>query len=80
MLSKILFRYVYITYLIVSVRYELILFFFKDLTNFYMQYRAIDPYLKRKTPTAIGNKQLFQNVEDRKKLVKITNLKIVLLN
>ena len=29
----------------------------------------IEPYLKRKTPTAIGDKQLYQSVEDRKKLV-----------
>lgn len=35
-----------------------------------MQYKMIEPYLKRKTPTAIGDKQLFQSVDDRKKLVK----------
>ncbi len=29
----------------------------------------IEPYLKRKTPTPIGDKQLYQSVEDRKKLV-----------
>jgi hypothetical protein len=34
-----------------------------------MQYKMIEPYLKRKTPTAIGDKQLFQSVDDRKKLV-----------
>ena len=36
-----------------------------------MQYKIIEPYLKRKTPTKIGDKQLFQSVEDRKKLVKL---------
>jgi hypothetical protein len=34
-----------------------------------MQYKTIEPYLKRKTETPIGDKQLFQSVEDRKKLV-----------
>ncbi len=29
----------------------------------------IEPYLKRKTPIEIGDKQLYQSVEDRKKLV-----------
>jgi len=36
-----------------------------------MQYKTIEPYLKRKTATPIGDKQLFQSVEDRKKLVGI---------
>jgi hypothetical protein len=36
-----------------------------------MQYKTIEPYLKRKTPTPIGDKQLFQSVEDRKKLVSL---------
>ncbi|CAF3918864.1 unnamed protein product [Rotaria sp. Silwood2] len=39
-----------------------------DFTNFYLQYKMIEPYLKRKRPTAVGDKQLFQSVEDRKKL------------
>lgn len=34
-----------------------------------MQYKMIEPYLKRKTLTPIGDKQLFQSVDDRKKLV-----------
>ena len=29
----------------------------------------IEPYLKRKTATPIGDKQLFQSIDDRKKLV-----------
>lgn len=36
-----------------------------------MQYKMIEPYLKRKTTTNIGDKQFFQSVEDRKKLVCI---------
>ena len=32
----------------------------------------IEPYLKRKTSISIGDKQLFQSVEDRKKLVSIS--------
>lgn len=39
-----------------------------DFTNFYMQYKMIEPYLKRKTPINIGDKQLYQSEEDRKKL------------
>ena len=34
-----------------------------------MQYKMIEPYLKRKTPINIGDKQLYQSEEDRKKLV-----------
>lgn len=41
-----------------------------------MQYKMIEPYLKRKTPTGIGDKQLFQSVDDRKKLVCITYEKV----
>jgi hypothetical protein len=49
-----------------------------------MQYKMIEPYLKRKTPTPIGNQQLFQSVDDRKKLVCIyfeisSFLKLILL-
>ncbi|CAF3690512.1 unnamed protein product [Rotaria socialis] len=39
-----------------------------DFTNFYMQYKMIEPYLKRKTSTPVGDKQLYQSEEDRKKL------------
>ncbi|CAF1502110.1 unnamed protein product [Rotaria sordida] len=38
------------------------------LLIFICNYKMIEPYLKRKTPTAVGNKQLFQSVEDRKKM------------
>ncbi|RDD43237.1 Succinate dehydrogenase [ubiquinone] iron-sulfur subunit, mitochondrial [Trichoplax sp. H2] len=39
-----------------------------DMNNFYDQYRGIEPYLKRKKDTTIGQEQLHQSVEDRKKL------------
>ena len=37
-----------------------------------MQYKMIEPYLKRKTSINIGDKQLYQSIDDRKKLVRIT--------
>lgn len=39
-----------------------------DMTNFYTQYKSIDPYLKRKTPKENPNKEYLQSPEDRKKL------------
>lgn len=39
-----------------------------DMTNFYMQYKAIEPYLKRKTGKAEGQKEYLQTVDDRAKL------------
>lgn len=39
-----------------------------DLTNFYNQYKSIEPWLKRKTKKAEGQKEFYQSVEDRKKL------------
>jgi len=38
-----------------------------DMTNFYDQYAAIEPYLKKKTENTTGKENL-QSVEDRKKL------------
>ncbi|QLQ77925.1 hypothetical protein HG537_0A01720 [Torulaspora globosa] len=38
-----------------------------DLTNFYQQYKSIQPYLQRSTFPADG-KEVLQSVEDRKKL------------
>lgn len=38
-----------------------------DLTNFYQQYKSIQPYLQRKDYPADG-KEVLQSVEDRKKL------------
>ncbi len=37
-----------------------------DMSHFYAQYKSIDPYLKRKTPKAEGQREYFQSVEDRK--------------
>ena len=39
-----------------------------DMTHFYSQYKAIDPYLKRKNIKKEGDKEYYQSVEDRKKL------------
>ena len=39
-----------------------------DLTNFYAQYRTIEPFLKRKTPKSINSKEYYMSVVDRKKL------------
>lgn len=39
-----------------------------DLTNFYNQYKSIDPWLKRKTKKEKGQKEFYQSIEDRKKL------------
>ena len=39
-----------------------------DMTHFYSQYKQIDPWLKRKTPKAPGQKEYFQSEEDRKLL------------
>lgn len=39
-----------------------------DMTNFYNQYKSIDPWLKRKEPKVPGSKEYYQSVEDRNKL------------
>jgi succinate dehydrogenase (ubiquinone) iron-sulfur subunit len=39
-----------------------------DMTNFYTQYKSIDPYLKRKTPKEDPKLEYYQSPEDRKKL------------
>ena len=39
------------------------------MNNFYEQYRAIEPYLKKKTEVEYGKEQYLQSIEDRKKLV-----------
>ena len=39
-----------------------------DLTHFYVQYKSIDPFLKRKTPKSEGQKEYYQSIEDRKKI------------
>lgn len=40
------------------------------MTNFYEQYRSIEPYLKKKTEVVYGKEQYLQSIEDRKKLVR----------
>ena len=41
-----------------------------DLSNFYAQYKSIEPYLKRKDVNIkMGQQQFFQSPEDRAKLV-----------
>eukprot|EP00747_Dinoflagellata_sp_TGD_P146856 gnl/TRDRNA2_/TRDRNA2_176742_c0_seq19.p1 gnl/TRDRNA2_/TRDRNA2_176742_c0~~gnl/TRDRNA2_/TRDRNA2_176742_c0_seq19.p1 ORF type:complete len:308 (+),score=68.96 gnl/TRDRNA2_/TRDRNA2_176742_c0_seq19:50-925(+) len=39
-----------------------------DLTNFYNQYKSIEPWLKRKEPKAPGQAEYFQTIADRAKL------------
>lgn len=39
-----------------------------DLTNFYSQYKSIEPWLKRKTERVAGEKENYQSKEDREKL------------
>merc|ERR1712045_382451 len=41
-----------------------------DLTNFYNQYKSIEPWLKRKDVKAKGDTEYFQSREDRAKLVE----------
>lgn len=43
----------------------------QDMSNFYAQYKSIEPYLKKKDETEEGKEQYFQSVEDRQKLVII---------
>lgn len=41
----------------------------KDLSNFYAQYKSIEPFLKRKdTNIKIGEQQFYQSEADRKKI------------
>ncbi|XP_060930786.1 succinate dehydrogenase [ubiquinone] iron-sulfur subunit, mitochondrial-like [Limanda limanda] len=39
-----------------------------DMSNFYAQYKSIEPYLKKKDEAQEGKEQYFQSVEDRQKL------------
>lgn len=39
------------------------------MSNFYAQYKAIQPYLKKKDESNQGKEQYFQSIEDREKLV-----------
>jgi len=39
------------------------------LSNFYAQYKSIEPYLKKKDESKQGKEQYLQSIEDRQKLV-----------
>jgi len=39
-----------------------------DMTNFYNQYKSIEPWLKRKTPASVPAKEILQSKKDRAKL------------
>lgn len=41
------------------------------MSNFYAQYKSIEPYLKKKDETQEGKQQYHQTVEDRQKLVNM---------
>ena len=44
-----------------------------DLSNFYAQYKSIEPFLKRKdADIKMGQQQFFQSPEDRAKLVSFS--------
>ncbi|KAF2974838.1 hypothetical protein EK904_006822, partial [Melospiza melodia maxima] len=38
-----------------------------DLSNFYAQYKSIEPYLKKKDESKEGKQQYLQSIEDRQK-------------
>lgn len=40
-----------------------------DMSNFYAQYKSIQPWLQRKDESKLGQKQYLQSVDDRQKLV-----------
>ena len=50
---------------------------YQDMTNFYEQYRSIEPYLKKKTEVEYGKEQYLQSIEDRKKLVIMAALQLI---
>lgn len=50
------------------VRFPVIKDLVVDMSNFYNQYKMIDPWLKRKTPKKPGQKEHYMSPEDRKKL------------
>lgn len=44
----------------------------QDMSNFYAQYKSIEPYLKKKDESKEGKEQYLQSVEDRQKLVHLS--------
>ena len=47
------------------------------MSNFYDQYRTIEPYLKKKGESEPGKETYLQSVEDRKKLVHLWNTQYI---
>ena len=45
-----------------------------DMTNFYTQYKSIQPFLKRDTPKEVGQQEFYQSQEDRYKFIYHKNL------
>lgn len=45
-----------------------------DMSNFYAQYKSIQPWLQRSDNDKPGSAQLLQSVKDREKLVRIISL------
>ena len=43
--------------------------FAQDMSNFYAQYKSIEPYLKKKDESNEGKEQYLQTMDDRQKLV-----------
>lgn len=41
------------------------------MSNFYAQYKSIEPYLKKKDEANEGKEQYLQSVQDRQKLVHL---------
>ena len=41
-----------------------------DMSNFYAQYKSIQPWLQRKNEGELGTQQYLQSVDDRQKLVR----------
>lgn len=50
------------------------------MSNFYAQYKSIEPYLKKKDESQEGKEQYFQSVEDRQKLVEKEKKLILLIS
>lgn len=49
------------------------------MSNFYAQYKSIEPYLKKKDESKQGKEQYLQTIEDREKLVRDLVLNILLI-
>ena len=45
--------------------------YLQDMSNFYAQYKSIEPFLKRKDESKEGQEQYTQSVDDRQKLVSL---------